>query len=110
MKTTLLIVFFALLGTNAFAQRVIENPAFEISSSGITNISKIELNEDETRIHIHNIFLPKWWVQFDKDVSIQCDDGTKINIVGIEGAKFGDKITMPASGEKFVLIKKSRLP
>lgn len=104
MKTTLFIIFLALLSSNAIAQRVIENPAFEVSSSGITHISKIECNDNETRVHIHTIFLPNWWVQFEKDVFIQCDNGAKINIVGIEGAKLGDKITMPESGEKTIVL------
>lgn len=104
MKTTLLIIFLALLSSNTFAQRVIENPSFEVSNSGITHISKIELNENATRIHIHNIFIPNWWVMFEKDVFIQYDNGAKINVVGIEGAEFGAKITMPESGEKTIVL------
>jgi len=104
MKQTLVIIFLALLCSNTFGQRVIDNPAFEISRSGITHISKIELNKNETRVHIHNIFIPNWWVDFNKDIFIQCDNGARINVVGIEGAEFGAKITMPASGEKTIVL------
>lgn len=89
-----------------FAQRVmvIENPVFEVSNSGITHISKIELNKDATRIHIHNKFIPNWWVTFEKDIFIQLDNDVKLNVVDIEGAKFDEKITMPESGEKSIIL------
>ncbi|MBA0883918.1 hypothetical protein [Flavobacterium undicola] len=104
MKKTTIIILLVLLGSRAFAQRIIENPAFEVSNSGITHISKIELNKDATRIHIHNKFIPNWWVMFEKDVFIQLDNNIKLNVVDIEGAKFGDKIWMPESGEKTIVL------
>lgn len=104
MKKTTIIIFLILLGSKAFAQRIIENPIFEVSNSGIRHISKIELNKDATRIHIHNKFIPNWWVMFEKDVFIQLDNNTKLSIVGIEDFKLGDKITMPASGENIVVL------
>lgn len=104
MKKTIIIIFLVLLGFKTFAQRIIENPAFEVSNSGIRHISKIELNKDATRIHIHNKFIPGWWVSFEKDIFIQLDNGTKINIVDVDGAKFDEKITMPESGEKTIVL------
>jgi len=104
MKKITILIFLILLGSKAFAQRIIENPTFEVSSSGIRHISKIELNKDATRIHIHNKFIPNWWVMFEKDVFIQLDNDTKLNIVDVEGFNLGDKITMPASGENIVVL------
>jgi thiol-disulfide isomerase/thioredoxin len=104
MKKATIIILLVLLGSRAFAQRIIENPAFEVSNSGITHISKIELNKDATRIHIHNKFISGWWVSFEKNIFIQLDNGTKINIVDVEGAKFDEKITMPESGEKTIVL------
>lgn len=104
MKRTVIIIILVLLNSIAFAQRIIENPEFEVSNSGITNISKIELNKDATRIHILNKFIPKWWVTFEKDVFIQLNKDVKLNVVDIEGAKFGDKIWMPESGEKTIVL------
>ena len=104
MKRTAIIIILVLLNSIAFAQRVIENPEFEVTNSGITHISKIELNKDATRIHILNKLMPKWWVTFEKDVFIQLNNGMKINVVDIEGAKLGEKITMPESGEKTIVL------
>lgn len=104
MKRTAIIIILVLLNSMAFAQRVIENPEFEVTNSGITHISKIELNKDATRIHIHNKFIPKWWVTFEKDIFIQLDNNVKLNVLDIEGAKFDEKITMPESGEKTIVL------
>ena len=104
MKRTTIIIIFVLLHSMTFAQRVIENPEFEVSNSGITHISKIELNKDATRIHILNKFIPKWWVTFEKDIFIQLDNNVKLNVLDIEGAKFDEKITMPESGEKTIVL------
>jgi thiol-disulfide isomerase/thioredoxin len=104
MKRTTIIIVLILLNSIAFAQRVIENPDFEVTNSGITHVSKIELNKDATRIHIHNTFLPKWWVTFEKDIFIQLDNNVKLNVLDIEGAKFDEKITMPDSGEKTIVL------
>ncbi|WP_281298542.1 TlpA family protein disulfide reductase [Flavobacterium limnophilum] len=104
MKRTAIIIILVLLNSMGFAQRVIENPEFEVSNSGITHISKIELNKDATRIHIHNKFIPKWWVTFEKDIFIQLDNNVKLNVLDIEGAKFDEKITMPESGEKTIVL------
>ena len=103
MRNTIL-VFLLLIGSKVFAQRIIESPAFEVSNSGIIHISKIELNKNETRIHIHNKFIPNWWVTFGKDIFIQLDSNVKLNVVGIEGAKFDEKITMPESAEKTIVL------
>ena len=104
MKRTTIILFFVLLNSIAFAQRVIENPEFEVTKSGIRHISKIELNKDATRIYINTKFIPNWWVSFEKDVFIQLDNGIKLNVLDIEGAKFDEKITMPESGKKTIVL------
>ncbi len=104
MKKNKIFLFLVLLSSITFAQRIIENPEFEVSNSGITHISKIELNKNVTRVHIHNTFIPNWWVSYEKDIFILLDNGTKINILDVEGAKFDEKITMPASGENDVVL------
>lgn len=103
-KNSIILIFFILLNSIAFAQRVIKNPEFEVSNSGITHILKIELNKDATRIHILNKFIPKYWVTFEKDIFIQLNKDVKLNVVDIEGAKLGDKIWMPKSGEKTIVL------
>lgn len=46
------VILFLLLGLShtAFAQRVIENPAYEFKSTGINTITQIERNKENTRV------------------------------------------------------------
>jgi thiol-disulfide isomerase/thioredoxin len=108
MKTRFLSLLFCLLfsGSFCFADKVITNPAYEFSNSGISHVSKIELTKTETRVYVHEIFLPHWWVRFsDKSYIEDCATGKKYQIVDMKGGKFGEKIFMPDSGDStFVLI------
>jgi thiol-disulfide isomerase/thioredoxin len=108
MKTRFFSLLFCLLfsGSLCFADKVITNPAYEFSNSGISHVSKIELTKTETRLHIHEIFLPHWWVRFsDKSYIEDCATGKKYQIVDMKGGKLGEKIFMPDSGDStFVLI------
>lgn len=49
------VILFLLLGLShtAFAQRVIENPAYEFKSTGINTITQIERNKENTRVQVH---------------------------------------------------------
>ncbi|GAA3648971.1 TlpA family protein disulfide reductase [Flavivirga jejuensis] len=100
-KITFIFLLTLLLGFSINAQKTIKNPSFEVTISGITHISKIELNINDTRIYIHSTFLPKWWVNFEKDLFIKdCETGKKYTIKEVEGVAFGERIFMPESGEK----------
>jgi hypothetical protein len=99
---TLLTISISLTAKNI----VIEKPAFEIKTTGIYNITKIELRKKETRVHIHSTFIPKWWVRFSKKNFIQdVTTGEKHYPVAITGGEFDKKISMGASGDSsFILI------
>jgi thiol-disulfide isomerase/thioredoxin len=85
--------------------KVIENPAYEAKSTGIYNIEKIELTDTSTRIYVHNTFIPHWWVQFGKEDSIvDCKTGKVFRPIGIEGAKFDEKLWMPDSGDSTIVL------
>jgi len=86
--------------------RVIVDPVYEFSKSGITHITKIELGEKETRVHVHTIFIPGWWVKFPKTTYIEdCNTGKRWEATGIIQGEFDKEINMPASGDStFVLI------
>jgi thiol-disulfide isomerase/thioredoxin len=79
---------------------------YEFNSSGITNISKIELGENETRVYIHSTFIPKWWVKFTKESYLEdCATGKKWYVTDIRKGEFDKKIYMPASGDStFILV------
>ncbi|WP_303319130.1 TlpA disulfide reductase family protein [Flavivirga abyssicola] len=101
------IIFIFLLGLacNAFAQKTIENPSFEVAKSGIRHVSKIEIYKNETRIHIHDKFMPNWWDMFKNDVFIQYNNGDdKAYLKSIIGHDLGTRIFMPKSGEKTIVL------
>lgn len=86
--------------------RVILNPAYEVSTSGITHITKIIIKKNETQVYIHSTFLPHWWVKFSKKHFIKdTKSGTKLYATTLIGGEFDKEINMSASGDSsFVLI------
>ncbi|MGY5354111.1 TlpA family protein disulfide reductase [Wenyingzhuangia sp. IMCC45467] len=99
-KKILFSLMLGLLFINSFAQKTIENPDFELTKTGMFNISKIEISDTETKIHIHHTSIPNWWVYYKDDVYIEdCDTGKKYNIIKVENVKFKEKIWMTDSGE-----------
>ncbi len=107
MTRTFLIVFCLLMSVGGFAQKnkTINNPYYEFKTTGLTNISRIELSKEETRVYIHNTFLPNWWVMFNKDDALIDSDTKKRYVVkGIEGARFDKKLWMPASGDSTIVL------
>lgn len=107
MKKLFLSALALLMMASMFAQstKEINNPFYEFRNSGITNISKIELSESETRVYVYNTFLPKWWIIFDKDCKLtDCDSGKTYAIKGIQGGEFGEKIWMPSTGDSTIVL------
>ncbi|HBL34466.1 MAG TPA: hypothetical protein DDZ96_11720, partial [Porphyromonadaceae bacterium] len=108
MKKDILSVLFLLsvLIPVAGKNRVINHPAYEVKNSGIDNIVKIELSDQETRVHVRTAFIPGWWVKFPKTTFIQPEGSTeKLLATGIENGEFDKEIYMPQSGDSlFVLL------
>ncbi len=105
MKEKLITVLLGIVCSSLFAQKIIENPSFEATKTGIRHVSKIEINKDETRIYIHDKFMPNWWDMFKKDVFIEYNNGKeKVYLKSIVGHDLGEKIFMPKSGEKTIVL------
>ena len=108
MKRTIL-TFIIVLATFCMVSakdKLIVNPVYEFSNTGIIHITKIELGKNETRLHVHTIFLPRWWTKFPKTTYIEdCATGKRWLATGIINGEFDKEIYMPASGDStFVLI------
>jgi len=88
------------------AQNVIDNPKFKFRSGSIYNITRIERNPDATRLHIHVIFRPHWWVKTGKDTHLEdAATGEKYYITGSEGFELDKEVYTPDSGTlDFVLL------
>jgi hypothetical protein len=107
MKQKVLTLIIALTTFTVSAKdEVIVNPVYEFSRTGITHITKIELGKNETRLHVHTIFLPGWWTKFPTMTYIEdCATGKRWQATGIINGEFDKEIYMPASGDStFVLI------
>lgn len=113
-KRILLLPFILLLlsTTTIYAKgKVITNPVYDFTKSGITHVSKIELETEETRVHVHSTFLPNWWVKFSKKDFIQdCATGEKYYATAIENCEFDKEIFMPASGDSTFILIFPKLP
>lgn len=102
----LLSIFLSMLALSAYAEDIIiVNPAYEVKNSGITNISKIELKDNETRVYVHCTFIPHWWVKFEGTYIQNSETGEKLHALHIENGEFDKEIYMPDSGDStFVMI------
>lgn len=105
-KALLLLMALTFHFCGLFAKsKVIVNPSYEVKSSGITNVIKIELSDTATRLTLHNTFIPGWWIDFSKKEMIKdSETGKTYQVTGIEGAEFGEKIVMPASGDSTIVL------
>jgi len=112
MRIILLTIFTLFLSFCAYSQaniekaKVIVDPSYEVKSSGIYNVTKIELSDTETRLTIHSTFIPGWWVSFSKkdDFIRDSETGKTYQITGIEGGELEKQISMPASGDSTIVL------
>ena len=88
------------------AQNVIDNPKFKFRSGSIYNITRIERTPDATRLHIHVIFRPHWWVMLGKSTYLEdANTGEKYYLTGSEGFELDKEVYTPDSGTlDFVLL------
>lgn len=88
------------------AQNVIDNPKFKFRSGSIYNITRIERTPDATRLHIHVIFRPHWWVMLGKSTYLEdADTGKKYYLTESEGFELDKEVYTPDSGTlDFVLL------
>ena len=75
------LIFLFLLSITCMlqAQNVIDNPKFKFRSGSIFNITRIERTPDATRLHIHVIFRPHWWVKLGKSTYLEDADTSEKN-------------------------------
>lgn len=104
MRTTLLCILLILSGI--LRAQTIDNPPFKARSGSISNITRIERTPENTRVYIHVIFRPHWWISIDgNDYLEDAVTGKKYRFKSAEGIEIKKQVYMPDSGEKdFVLI------
>ncbi len=121
MKRTIITSLLALLCTLGWAGKktvVWENPtALMGASSANFKITKVELTEEETVLHIHAVYVPHYWIRFAKESILRTDDDKQYAIT--HGRKTNEKETdllldslfwMPESGEADIALHFQPLP
>jgi thiol-disulfide isomerase/thioredoxin len=105
MKKALTTLLVILITTPLFAQKIIENPAYDVKRSSIYDVDKIELTETETRVHVRGTIIPGWHMRFRKnDFLKDYKTGKEYTIIKIENHEFNEKILIPESGTKTVVL------
>ena len=109
MKKAIITTLLVLIALAGQAQKTIvwEKPsAFMGRSNGEFVITKVELKQTETVLHVCANYRPGSWIRFAKESFLQTSDGTKYGITG--GAKTNEQESdlqldslfwMPASGK-----------
>ena len=107
----LLVLFTSLVCRAQESSAVIDNPDYEVTTSGITHIKRIETSPEETRVTIHSKFVPGWWINFTKDTYLRdvATDKT-YHIKEVVGVEFDEKLWTPDSGEQFTELIFEPLP
>lgn len=101
-------IFFCLLllMSGLLTAQTIENPTFKARNGSIRNITRIERTPQCTKVYIHAIFRPHWWIMEDGDSYLEdAATGKRYAQTGAEGIELKEKIVMPDSGTTdFVLL------
>ena len=104
MKTTLFCILLLLSGI--VSAQTIDHPSFKARSGSISNITRIERTAENTRVYIHAIFRPHWWIMEDGDTYLEdAATGKKYLFKSAEGIELKKEVYMPDSGTMdYVLV------
>ena len=96
MKKIFCSLLFLLSGLLLTAQ-TIENPTFKARNGSIRNITRIERTPQCTKVYIHAIFRPHWWIMEDGDSYLEdAATGKRYAQTGAEGIQLKKKTYMPS--------------
>lgn len=88
-----------LLCSATLSAQTIDNPSFKTRSGSIHNIARIEQTPECTRVYIHAIFRPHWWISVGRDVYLEdAVSGTCYKLKRSEGIELNKETYMPDSG------------
>ena len=88
MKAKINLLLGALLLTTLFSAcnptyRVVEDPIYECASCDLFDFRRIELTDSATIINLDVCFTPKYWIKFDKNLTLMVGD-ERYKILSIE--------------------------
>lgn len=99
-------IFICLIPILAAAQlRVIENPDYRIKNTGLETISRIELHDTITKVHMHISFLPGWWIEYyPTDFLRPVNSDDKYFLLGVENEELNKHLSTPSGEADYVLL------
>lgn len=99
MKKIFSILVALLMSCAVFSQKIIDKPDYGLSNLP-GKLTKIELTDSATIIHFYIKYPAGQWIQVPKDTYIQdINGGVKYLATQTEGIPFGERYTMPETGE-----------
>lgn len=109
MRTILLGIVLLLSGI--LTAQTIDQPSFKARSGSITNITRIERTPEATKLFIHAIFRPHWWIKEEGDsYLVDVATGMKYPFQKAEGIELNKETYMPDSGEMDYILYFNPLP
>lgn len=103
-KSTFLFLYLLPLALSAQI-KVIDNPDYRFKNTGLETISRIELHDTITKVHVHVTFIPGWWVEYDAFSYLQPVGSKKrYHLIGIENAEMDKKLSTSTGLADYVLL------
>lgn len=109
MKTFLFCIMLML--PTLLAAQTIENPSFKARTGSVVNITRIERTPEYTRLYIHAIFRPHWWIKESGNSYLEdASTGKKYKFLSADGIEINKEVYMPDSGEMDYTLTFEALP
>ena len=98
-----LFVLSAVLYLSACSQKphrgTIEAPLYEVRNTNTIEVSRIDLTDSTTVLHIEARFRPHWWIKIVSSTFLADENGNQYPIVSADGIELDKEFWMPDSGE-----------
>lgn len=105
MKKSVLLFIYLLPLAVAAQINIIDNPDYRFKNKGIETISRIELHDTITKVHLHVTFLPGWWIEFyPTDFIKPINSDKRYHLLGIENEEMHKQLSTPSGIADYVLL------
>lgn len=98
-------IALSLQGVAAATTRTVDRPLFIVSNNNSIEVSRVELSDTATVLHISASYRPKYWIRIAPTSTLTDDRGRTYALRSAVGIKPGEKFYMPESGQaEFALV------
>lgn len=111
MMKKLILFFLVLIASITASAQVIDNPKFKARAGSIMNITRIERTAEATRLHVHAVFRPNWWIMLSDNTYLEdAVTGKRYAFTRAEGIEPNKEVFMPESGQMDFVLDFEPLP